>query len=1053
MTKKSKTIRVNHLLRLGICVALIALIVMIGAVMAGAEDVKYSEGLEFTSNGDGTCSVSGIGTCKDTEIVIPPVSPAGDTVTSIGVNAFNNKNRIKSVIIPKGVTTIENAAFYSCDSLTKVDIPEGVTSIDDHAFCHCANLIEITIPQGVTSIGSYAFGFCVNLIDITIPKSVIRVGNNAFIGCEQVYQTPSGLLYMGDWVVGYVTGITEATLRPTTVGIADRAFSNCESLTNITIPQSVTNIGQYAFYNCCNLQSVIIPENVTKIDDCTFWICRNLKSIHIPEGVTSIGAGAFSSCESLTYIGIPESVTKIGSSAFSGCKSLRTVHLPTGLTRIEDHLLAHCYGLTSFTIPENVTSIGDGAFNSCRGLTSINIPENVTSIGEGAFESCVKVTSIYIPQNVNSIGNSAFGFCYNLRQITVADGNIRYYSRGNCLIDTTSKTIIAGCRNSIIPKDGSVIHIGDYAFYGCYYLSSISIPECVISIGDYAFQACRNLTKIHIPKEVVYISSYALGCSNLSQITVAEGNPVYHSAGNCLIETASKTLVAGCYNSTIPVDGSVTNIGDYAFYAREKMTSIVIPESVISIGSKAFLACKELTSIVIPAGVKSIGDTAFSGCVNLKSFTIPEGVTNIGESTFNGCGSLETITIPKSVTSIGDSAFCDCESLTDIVIPDGVKYIGISAFRNCSSLASVTIPKGLKSINHYTFNNCSSLTSITIPHSVTSIEPYAFAGCESLTDVHFGATKNEWRRVTISEENDELLCATFHFLDDYFNLTSASITLGDSLTMNYYAKADPAYSDVKMRFTYRGRIESVRGVPTETEGEYVFSLKGIAPQCMGENIKAELIYVTEDGTEIVVDVKETYSIRQYCDDALAANPDNKALATLLADLLAYGDAAQSYTDFNADTPVSEGFEVAPSEWEDVTDTDFTLSDKTRDDIRFTSAGVRFGYVNRLYFKIKATDLTGVTLTVNGKTYTAEDLTLVEDTADTYILYTDPVYATEFDRVFTAELSADGRTVQTLTYSVKSYVYAKQNSENTEMAALVRALYAYGRSAIAYKQEQ
>jgi hypothetical protein len=271
--------------------------------------------------------------------------------------------------------------------------------------------------------------------------------------------------------------------------------------------------------------------------------------------------------------------------------------------------------------------------------------------------------------------------------------------------------------------------------------------------------------------------------------------------------------------------------------------------------------------------------------------------------------------------------------------------------------------------------------------------------------------------------------------------------------MNYYAKADPAYGTPAMRFTYRGKTETVRGVPTETEGEYVFSLKGIAPQCMGENIKAELILVWEDGTEFVMDTKESYSIRRYCDDALAANPDNKALATLLADLLAYGDAAQDYANYNEDTPVSEGFEVAPTEWEDVTDTDFTLSEKTREELCFAAAGVRFGYVNRIYFKIKAADLTGVTLTVNGKTYTADDLTLGEDTADTYIFYTDAVYATEFDKVFTAELSTDGEVIQTVTYSVKSYVCAKQNSNDTEIAALVKALYNYGRSAIAYKNAQ
>ena len=279
------------------------------------------------------------------------------------------------------------------------------------------------------------------------------------------------------------------------------------------------------------------------------------------------------------------------------------------------------------------------------------------------------------------------------------------------------------------------------------------------------------------------------------------------------------------------------------------------------------------------------------------------------------------------------------------------------------------------------------------------------------------------------------------------------MTAGEALTLNYYTKIWPwgDYGNIQMRFTYHDEVYYTDGIYDEASDEYVFSFSGISPQCMNDSVKAELVLCDWGGK--VVYVKESYSIRQYCDDALAANPDNKALATLLADLLAYGDAAQDYTGFNADTPVSEGFAAAPSEWEAVTDTDFTLSDKTRDDIRFTSAGVRFGHVNRLYFKIKAADLTGVTLTVNGKTYTAEDLTLVEDTTDTYILYTDPIYATEFDKVFTAELCADGEVIQTLTYSVRSYVYAKQNSENTEMAALVRALYMYGRSAVAYKNEQ
>ena len=283
-------------------------------------------------------------------------------------------------------------------------------------------------------------------------------------------------------------------------------------------------------------------------------------------------------------------------------------------------------------------------------------------------------------------------------------------------------------------------------------------------------------------------------------------------------------------------------------------------------------------------------------------------------------------------------------------------------------------------------------------------------------------------------------------------LTGASLSLGQSLALNYYATLNPAHTAAQMRFTYHGETITVDGILDETTGEYKFTLGRIPPQCMGDNVKAELILISEDGTETVLDVKESYSIRRYCDDALAANPNNEALTTLLADLLAYGDAAQDYANYNEDTPVSEGFTVTPSEWQEVTDTDFTLTDATREDTRFTAAGVRFGYVNRLYFKIRAADLTDVTVTVNGKTYTAEDLEPVENADGTYILYTDAVYATEFDKIFTAELTVDGEVIQTVTYSVKSYVFAKQNG-NDDMAALAKALYNYGRSALAYKNAQ
>ena len=117
----------------------------------------------------------------------------------------------------------------------------------------------------------------------------------------------------------------------------------------------------------------------------------------------------------------------------------------------------------------------------------VKILDGVTSIGERAFYGCTGLTSVTIPYSVTSIGNYAFYGCSGLTSITVAKGNTKYHSAGNCLIETESKTLIAGCKNSIIPTDGSVTSIGDGAFYGCTGLTSVTIPDSVTSIGDDAF--------------------------------------------------------------------------------------------------------------------------------------------------------------------------------------------------------------------------------------------------------------------------------------------------------------------------------------------------------------------------------------------------------------------------------------------------------------------------------------------------------------------------------------------------------------------------------------
>ena len=291
--------------------------------------------------------------------------------------------------------------------------------------------------------------------------------------------------------------------------------------------------------------------------------------------------------------------------------------------------------LKEVVIGNNVSSIPGNAFKGCTSLSKVTIGDSVTSIGDYAFYYCDSLTSVTIPNSVTSIGSSAFSGCDSLTSVTIGNG---------------------------------VTSIGDDAFRDCTSLTSVIIGDGVTSIGDWAFYSCESL----------------------ETITVDSGNSVYHSAGNCLIETATKTLILGCKNSVIPDDGSVTSIGDYAFYDCDSLSSVTIGDGVTSIGDYAFRDCDSLTSVIIGDSVTSIGESAFEDCTSLTSVTIGNSVTSIGTSAFFGCSSLTSVTIPDSVTSIGWYAFAYCYSLSSVIIGDSVMVIDGWAFYYCTSLTFVT---------------------------------------------------------------------------------------------------------------------------------------------------------------------------------------------------------------------------------------------------------------------------------------------------------------------------------------------------------------------------
>lgn len=183
-----------------------------------------------------------------------------------------------------------------------------------------------------------------------------------------------------------------------------------------------------------------------------------------------------------------------------------------------------CGEITSVKLPKNVTVIGVQAFKNCQKLVEVKLPEALESIGEEAFSGCHSFLSVEIGKGVTSIGKNAFTNCFKLESLSVAAGNTTYHAVGNCLIETATKTLVLGCKNSVIPADGSVTSIGDGAFWGCLSLSKLVIPNTVTSIGDGAFVACNALVEVVIPNSVTKLGQFVfLNCTALKSVTLPAG--------------------------------------------------------------------------------------------------------------------------------------------------------------------------------------------------------------------------------------------------------------------------------------------------------------------------------------------------------------------------------------------------------------------------------------------------------------------------------------------------------------------------------------------------
>ncbi len=351
---------------------------------------------------------------------------------------------------------------------------------------------------------------------------------------------------------------------------------------------------------------------------------------------------------------------------------------------------------------------------------------NIVTGGDFYFYNTA-INSCYYSTD-NTIGDYVFFDCTRLTSVTIPNSVTSIREGAFCFC--------TGFTSFTIPSN--VTSIGDNAFQYCSGLTSVTISNSVTSISIEAFRNCIGLTSITIPNSVTSIGEGAfLSCSALTEIIVSEENSTFSSIEGVLFSKDKTILVTlpSSKSQSYTMPNSVISIGNKAFAGCSGLKSVSIPNSVTSIGYGAFSGCSGLTFVTLPDSVTSIGGYAFSGCIGLTFVTIPDSVTSIGDGAFYSCIELTSVTIPNSVTSIGRYTFCYCRGLTSVTIPNSVTSIGKEAFNGCSGLTSFTIPNSVTSISDFSFSGCSGLTSVTIPDSVTSIGSFSFFGCTGLTSV------------------------------------------------------------------------------------------------------------------------------------------------------------------------------------------------------------------------------------------------------------------------------------------------------------------------------
>lgn len=495
-------------------------------------------------------------------------------VTSIGDSAFYAQEDLTSISIPQSVTKVGSNAFYNCKGLSKaeyasmeslcsikfVDICSNPLYYAHHLYVNGEEVKDVVIPDTFTSVGDYVFNGCTYLTSLTIPETITSIGRYSFRNC---------------------LGLTSLVLPQSLTDIGYSAFFYCSGLQSVDIPASVKTIGEYAFMGCrglkeahfasiekmCLIKYGGFSSNPLYYAHHCYINGEELTQVTIPNSVSNIGDFAFFHCEYLKSVYMPSSVTTIGIRAFSNCIRLQSLVISDSVTTIDKHAFSECVTLQSVTLPDFVSYLGDHAFYDCEGLKTVTVPSTLLSIGEEAFDECDSLRSFWI----------SFRTQADVPSYVERDNIFDVFYIGH-LREVKHYFKISGKEQFLVAIPDSVTHIGDHAFYNFKDLWSVTIPQSVVRIGEDAFYGCENLsevdfasiehlcsisfgnaysnplhyahnlfvngddvTDIVIPNKVTSLNDYAFnGCSYLTSISVEWQEPLQLSVDGLVFDGVDK---------------------------------------------------------------------------------------------------------------------------------------------------------------------------------------------------------------------------------------------------------------------------------------------------------------------------------------------------------------------------------------------------------------------------------------------------------------------------------------------------------------------------------